>query len=59
MTGMTLIPEKCACTCTGPQGIHSLARGPKIEISGNWEQMRKSADEHEDHPKVFDEEAEV
>lgn len=41
------------------QGIHSLARGPKIEISGNWGQMRRSADEHADHPKAFDEEAEV
>lgn len=38
------------------QGIHSLARGPKIEISGNWGQMKKSADEHVDHPKVFDRE---
>lgn len=46
-------------TCNVAQGIHSLVQGPKIEISGNWEQMRRSADEHADHPKVFDEEAEV
>lgn len=41
------------------QETHSLAQGPKIEISGNWGQMKKSADEHVDHPKVFDKEAEV
>lgn len=59
MTAMTPTPDECVSTCTGPRGIRSLAPGPKIEISGNWGQMRKSADEHEDHPKVFDEEAEV